>query len=338
MVEYKDYYKILGVSKDATQDEIKKAYRRLAKKYHPDSNPNDPTAEEKFKEIGEAYEVLGDPEKRARYDQLGANWKQYARAGAEAGWPGWGRTYTYDFSGGDFGFSDLGSGFSEFFEMFFGKGSDERFSWFTSQFGGGGTGTKTRQQRKTAWERGTAPRGEDYEYDVEIALREAYYGTTRTIRLQKDGKTRTVNVKIPKGVKSGAKIRIPGEGGQSPFGGQSGDLYLRINISPHPFFTRKGDDLYCEVPVTIKEAIFGAKIDVPTFDGGVKVNLPAGIQSGKTLRLRGKGMPKLNTSEYGDLYAKVKIVIPENLTSEQRKYLEEFSRVYDENPRRNIVL
>jgi len=336
MVDYKDYYKILGVNKNATQDEIKRAYRKLARKYHPDANPNDPKAEEKFKEIGEAYEVLKDPEKRARYDQLGANWKQYARAGAGTGWPGGGYTYTYDFSGGDFNFGDLGSGFSDFFEMFFGKGSDERFSWFTSQFGGAGTKTK---QGRTTWETGADyHKGQDLQYNINITLREAYYGTQRIVKLQKEGKTRTINVKIPKGIKDGGKIRVAGEGGGSPAGGPSGDLYLIVNITPHHFFTRKGDDLYCEVPVTIKEALFGAKIDIPTFNGKVMVKLPPGTQSGKTLRLKGKGMPNLKDNRYGDMYAKIKIVLPEKLTAEQRKYLEEFAKIYSENPRYKIMV
>ena len=147
-----------------------------------------------------------------------------------------------------------------------------------------------------------------------------------------------MNLKIPKGIKDGGKIRISGEGDKSPTGGPSGDLYLVVNISNHKFFTRKGDDLYCEVPVTIKEALYGGKIDIPTFDGKVMVKLPAGTQTGKTLRLKGKGMQKLKGGGYGDLYAKIKIVLPEKLTSEQKKYLEEFAKSYNENPRANILV
>jgi len=345
MVDYKDYYKLLGVGKNASSDEIKKAYRKLAKQYHPDANKGNKEATEKFKEIGEAYEVLKDPEKRSRYDQLGSNWKAYSRAGAGAGWqPGgaqWqstgGRT-VYDFSGSGFDFGDLGGGFSDFFEMFFGKGSDARFQDFSSTFGQAGAGTK--QNQRTSWRtRRTPEKGQDVESKLEITLREAYFGTERTLKMQgQDGKIRTINVKIPKGIKNGGRIRITGEGAKSPGGGAPGDLYLSVEIHPHHFFTRKEDNLHCEIPVTVKEAVFGASIDIPTFNGYVSVKLPAGTQSGKTLRLKGKGMPKIKSTEYGDLYAKIKVVIPENLTPEQRKYLEEFSKTYNENPRTKIVI
>jgi curved DNA-binding protein len=332
MVEYKDYYKILGVEKNASQDDIKKAYRRLARKYHPDANPGNPAAEEKFKEIGEAYEVLKDPQKRARYNQLGVNWKQYAGAGA--GWPGGQRTYTYDFGGKGFNFEDIGSGFSDFFEMFFGKGAEQRFSDlgfdfgtdFESRFGG--------RRNRTA----TSQKGQDVQSSINITLREAYTGTQRILKLQKEGKTRTINVKIPRGVKDGSKIRVAGEGTPGVLGSQAGDLYLVVKISPHNFFTRKDDNLYCEVPVTIKEAYYGAKIDIPTFDGRVMVKIPPKTQSGRTLRLRGKGMPRLRGVGYGDLYAKIKIVLPERLTDEQKRLFDEFAKSYDENPRVNIIV
>lgn len=329
MVEYKDYYKILGVDKNASQDEIKKAYRKFARKYHPDANPDNPGAEEKFKEIGEAYEVLKDPQKREKYDQLGANWKQYARAGSGQGWPGGGRTYTYDFGGKGFNFEDLGSGFSDFFEMFFGRGSNEQFSNFTSGFGsrsGRGTGAAASQK------------GQDIQSGLNITLREAYTGTQRSFKLQKEGKARTINVKIPAGIKDGGKIRVAGEGARGLSGGPSGDLYLVVNISPHNFFTRKGNDLYCEIPITVKEAYHGAKIDVPTFGGRVMVKVPPKTQGGKTLRLRGRGMPVLKGGGYGDLYVKIKIVLPEKLTNKQKKDFDEFLKNYDENPRTNIIV
>lgn len=333
MVEYKDYYKILGVDKNASQDDIKKAYRKLARKYHPDANPDNPEAEEKFKEIGEAYEVLKDPQKRARYDQLGANWKQYAGAGAGKGWPGGQRTYTYDFGGKGFDFGDIGSGFSDFFEMFFGKGAEERFSDLGFDFGSNFESGFGRRSRTA-----TSQEGQDVQSSINITLREAYTGTQRVLKLQKEGKTRTINVKIPRGVKDGSKIRVAGEGTPGVLGGQAGDLYLVVKISPHNFFTRKNDDLYCEVPVTIKEAYYGAKIDIPTFDGRVMVKIPPKTQGGKTLRLRGKGMPKLRGAGYGDLYAKIKIVLPERLTAEQQRLFDEFAKSYDENPRVNIVV
>ena len=347
MVDYKDYYKLLGVSKSAAQDEIKKAYRKLAKQYHPDANKNNPEATEKFKAIGEAYEVLKDPDKRSRYDQLGSNWKAYSRsgAGAGAGWPGgaqWQSTGTGsgspNFSGSGFDFGDVGGGFSDFFEMFFGKGSDSRFQDFSSSYGK--TGSTGKQNQRTGWRgRSTVEKGQDVQSKLTITLREAYYGTERSLKLQnQDGKIRTINVKIPKGIKDGGKIRVTGEGGKSASGGASGDLYLLIEISKNHFFTRKEDNLYCEIPVTIKEAIFGASIGVPTFAGNVLVKLPAGTQSGKTLRLKGKGMPLVKSTEAGDLYAKIKIVIPENMTTEQKKHLEEFSKIYNENPREKIII
>jgi curved DNA-binding protein len=347
MVDYKDYYKVLGVSKSATEDEIKKAYRKLAKQYHPDANRNNPEATEKFKGIGEAYEVLKDPEKRSRYNQLGSNWKAYSRAGggAGAGWPGgaqWQGTATgrgsSDFSGSGFDYGDLGGGFSDFFETFFGKGSDSRFQDFSSSYGSSGSGGK--QSQRTGWKsRRTAEKGQDIESKLTITLREAFFGTERSLRLQsQDGKLRTINVKIPKGIKDSGKIRVTGEGGKSGAGGASGDLYLLIEISPHHFFTRKEDNLYCEIPVTVKEAIFGAAIDVPTFAGPVSVKLPAGTQSGRTLRLKGKGMPQIKSVDFGDLYAKIKIVIPENMTAQQKKHLEEFSKIYNENPRGKIII
>ena len=243
MVDYKDYYNVLGVSKGATADEIKKAYRKLARKYHPDANLDNTAAEEKFKEIGEAYEVLKDPQKRQRYDQLGANWKQYANAGR----PGGGQSYSYDFGGGrGFNFENMGGGFSDFFEMFFGSSANQQSSSgfdFGNNFRGGGA-------------RASSRKGQDLQSDIEITLREAYAGTQRSIRLQKENKTRTVNVKIPKGIKSGGKIRLAGEGGPGPGGGPGGDLYLTVNVSQHNVFTVKGKDLHIEVPVTIKEAYY----------------------------------------------------------------------------------
>jgi curved DNA-binding protein len=330
MVDYKDYYKILGVSKDASADEIKKKYRSLARKFHPDANPDDPKAEEKFKEIGEAYEVLKDSQKRAKYDQLGSNWKQYERAGAGFGQQG----ATYDFRGSGFDFGDMGGGFSDFFEMFFGKGSEERFSGMYSQQAGG-------QQDKRSWRsRRAAPqKGQDVESKISITLREAYSGTKRTLQFKDEtNRTRTLEVKIPKGIKEGGRIRLTGEGAKSASGGPSGDLYLKVDILPHQFLKRKEDDLHMDVPVTITESVFGATIDVPTFEGKVNVKLPAGTQSGKRLRLKGKGMPKLKTGERGDLYIKVKVVIPSKLEEEQKKILEEFSKTYHENPREKITL
>ena len=325
MVDYKDYYNVLGVNKGATADEIKKAYRKLARKYHPDANLDNPAAEEKFKEIGEAYEVLKDPQKRQRYDQLGANWKQYANAGR----PGGGQSYSYDFGGGrGFNFENMGGGFSDFFEMFFGSGAKQQSSSgfdFGNNFGGGRARTSSRK-------------GQDLQSAIEITLREAYTGTQRSIRLQKENKTRTVNVKIPKGIKNGGKIRLAGEGGPGPGGGPGGDLYLTVNVSQHNVFKIKDNDLHMEVPVTIKEAYYGGKIDIPTFDGKIDMKLPKRTQSGKTLRLKGKGMPGVKGGDNGNLYVKTRIVFPEKMNSKQKKKYEEFLKDYDENPRDNIIV
>jgi curved DNA-binding protein len=324
MVDYKDYYEVLGVSKGATADEIKKAYRKLARKYHPDANLDNPSAEEKFKEIGEANEVLKDPQKRQRYDQLGANWKQYANTGR----PGGGQSYSNDFSGGrGFNFENMGGGFSDFFEAFFGSSAKQGSSGFDfgNNFGGGGA-------------RASSRKGQDLQSTIEITLREAYTGTQRSIRLQKENKTRTVNAKIPKGIKNGGKIRLAGEGGPGLGGGPGGDLYMTVNVLSHNVFNRKDKDLHIEVPVTIKEAYLGGKIDIPTFDGKVDMKLPKRIQSGKTLRLKGKGMPGIKGGSNGNLYVKTKIVFPDNMNSKQKKKFEEFLKDYDENPRDNIIV
>ena len=322
MVDYKDYYQILEVGKKATADEIKKAYRKLARKYHPDANANNPKAEEKFKEIGEAYEVLKDPQKRQRYDQLGSNWKQYANAGR----PGGGQSYSsYDFGDRGFNFENMGGGFSDFFEMFFGSASNKRPSNFNfgQNFGGG---------------RARVQKGQDLQSSLEISLREAHGGTKRSIRLQREGKNRTVNVKIPAGIKNGERIRLAGEGAPGNEGGPGGDLYLTVNVAHHALFERKGDDLYIEIPVTVKEAYSGGKIDVPTFNSRVDVKLPAKTQSGRILRLKGKGMPVLKGKGPGDLYVKTKIVFPEKLDRKKRKQFEEFLKDYNENPRENIIV
>lgn len=298
-MEYKDYYKILGVDKNASEKDIKQAYRRLARKLHPDVNP-DKKSQESFKEINEAYEVLSDPEKRKKYDTLGANWQQYEqyqRAGGQGPfqWGNGGATYR-TFTAEDLGdlFGGLGGdagGFSDFFRTFFG--------------GGFGENLRTR-----------ARRGQDIEQPVEITLDEAYRGTTRV--LQKDG--RRLEIKIPAGVKTGSKIRYAGEGYPSPNGGAPGDLYLRVQIAPHPIFERDGDDLRCEIAVPLYTALLGGEVMVPTLKGQVVLKIPPETQAGKTFRLAGQGMPRLNQpNTFGDLYAKVRVVLPEHLSAEERE-------------------
>ncbi len=361
----KDYYEVLGVSRNATQEEIKKAYRRLARKYHPDLNPGDKTAEEKFKEIQEAYEVLSDPKKRAEYDKYGTvGGRSYSPPpGGETGFEG------FDFSGfGDFSFEDI---FSDLFS------------------------------RKTRTEEGPR-RGEDLTYTLTIPFEEAVKGGIITIKVRRmdrcphcggtgvepgsrptpcpncggtgkvqvsrgyfkfatvcpvchgtgvlpgqkcrvcngEGrvyKEETIKVRIPPGVKDGGRLRIPGKGNVGPKGGPPGDLYIIVNVLPHPVFRRQGDDIYITLPVTYSEAALGASVEVPTLDGKAKVKIPPGTKSGQKLRLRGKGVPRPNGTR-GDMYVEVKIVPPDITDVKVRELLKELSKY--ENPdkiRRNLL-
>ncbi len=317
----KDYYQILGVNKTATDKEIKQAYRRLARKYHPDLNPNDKSAEAKFKEINAAYQVLSDPEKRKKYDQFGDQWEyadQFAQAGAQdkVRWDfgRGGTTFEYD------DLSDLGGIFS-------------------SLFGDSGRGFRTRRGPQ---------RGQDVESTIEVSLEEAYHGSTRLIHLQTEepcatcggtgrvgnricticngagGKIspRRLEVKIPVGVRDGSRIRIAGEGGSGRAGGSKGDLYLVVKVLPHRLFERKGDDLYTEVPVPLAIAVLGGEVKLPTLNGHVALKIPPETQNGKVFRLVGKGVPGLGNNHRGDLFAKAKVVLPTNLSDEERKLFE----------------
>ncbi len=316
-MEYKDYYKILGVSKNATDKEIKQAYRRLARKYHPDMNPGDKEAEERFKEINEAYEVLSDPAKRKKYDQLGADWQRWQQMGGSPGdfdWSQW-------MAGGGPGFK-VHYGRPEDLEDLFG-GAGMFSDFFRQIFGDIGT-RGTRAGRAGGFQYQARPRrGQDYEHEVEITLEEAYRGTTRI--LEKDG--RRLEVKIPPGAKTGTKVRLSGEGGPGAFGGSPGDLYLVVRVRPDPRFERKGDDLYATIPVDMYTALLGGKVRVPTLSGPVMLTIKPGTQNGQTIRLRGKGMPRLRRKgEYGDLYVKVDVRLPTHLTPRQRELLEEMRR------------
>ncbi|RMF77191.1 MAG: J domain-containing protein [Chloroflexi bacterium] len=287
-----DYYKILGVSRNASEKEIKSAFRKLAKKYHPDTNPDDPNAETKFKEINEAYETLSDPEKRQLYDRFGENYKQVGSAGGNG-------TYTYTTSTGGFP-----EGFADIFEGLFGR---------RGGFGGFGGDVRGGQRE---W----AARGDDYEHEVSISLQEAYTGTTRIIT--KGG--REIRVTIQPGVKTGTKIRLAGEGGPGVGGGQAGDLYLKVRVEPDPRFERNGDDLTTDVKVDMFTALLGGEIDVQTLSGTVSLKIPPGTQSGSKFRLSGKGMPKLKKKgEYGDLYVRVMVTVPKHLNAEQRALAEQ---------------
>ncbi len=307
-MEYKDYYKILGIQKDATQDDIKRAYRKLARKYHPDVS-KESDAEERFKEVGEAYEVLKDPEKRAAYDQLGANWK----AGQQGFQPPPDWDAGFEFHGG--GYTGDGAGqadFSDFFESLFGGG---RGGFRYTSSGGRGAGYQMR--------------GEDSHARVLIDLEDAYNGATRAITLRStvlgaDGRPqiqeRTLNVRIPKGVKAGQNIRLKGQGSPGIGGGEAGDLYLEIEFKPHPIYRVEGKDVSLELPVAPWEAALGARVKVPTPSGAVDLKLPPGSSSGKRMRLKGRGIPAKTP---GDFYVTVEIVLPDRITDEQKALYEQ---------------
>lgn len=321
-MEYKDYYKTLGVDKKATDKEIKSAFRKLARQYHPDINPDDPQAEARFKEINEAYEVLGDREKRTKYDQLGADWQRWQRTGGQPGdfnWDQWTAT-----PGG--GRAHVRYGTPDNLADLF--GSDSPFSdFFNSIFGGlgGGMGQSGGFSGLDGFDFRFEPqRGQDLEQEVEISLVEAYRGTTRL--LSKDG--RRLQVKIPPGAKTGTRVRVRGEGGGGAAGGQAGDLYLRVKVARDPRFERKGDDLHVTVPVDLYSAVLGGEARVPTLTGDVKLKIPAGSQNGRVFRLRGKGMPELRRpSRHGDLYARIEVRLPTDLTAEQRELFEQLRRL-----------
>jgi curved DNA-binding protein len=314
-MEYKDYYKTLGVDKKASEKEIKRAFRKLARQHHPDVNPDDPQAEERFKQINEAYEVLSDPEKRSKYDQLGADWQRWQRMGGGPGDFNWSRWTTGQPGGG----VHVRYGTPEDLQDLFGGGG--AFSDFFSQiFGGMGGGSGSGGFRYQAQPR----RGQDYEQAVEITLQEAYQGTSRV--LQKDGQR--LEVKIPPGSKTGTRVRMSGHGAPGAAGGSAGDLYLRVTVRPDARFERKGDNLHTTVQADLDTMVLGGQVRVPTMTGDVVLTIPEGTQNGRTFRLRGKGMPHLRQPErHGDLYAKVEARLPTRLTDQQRELFQELRRL-----------
>jgi curved DNA-binding protein len=293
-MEYKDYYKILGVDRKASDDDIRKAYRKLAKQYHPDYNPKDKSAEEKFKEINEAYEVLGDAKKRSHYDRLGSDYSQWQRRG----------------NPGDFDWSQYGGGFPggarvnmDEFNDVFGGGAFSDF--FQSIFGMGGRQT-------------TRPQAQGYQQELEITLEEAYKGTTR--RIQTEGKEK--QVRIPVGVRTGSKVRVPGAGPNGL------DLYLIIHVIEDKRFERQSNDLHTTANVDVFTAILGGDADVETMEGKVKLTIPAGTQPEQVFRLAGRGMPHLkDPKQKGDLFVKVKVQIPKYLSPKQQQLIDEASRI-----------
>jgi len=291
---YKDYYKVLGISKSASQEEIKKSYRKLAIKYHPDKNNNNPNAEEKFKEISEAYQVLSDPEKRKKYDRFGANWQQYQDIntqgrGADQGGGVW-----------DDIFGNVG-GMGDIFEQFFGsKTGNEGFSG----------------QSMSA--------GQDYQTEVNITLKEAYEGTEKLIRVEQE----TIRIKVKPGAKDGQKLRVKGKGGAGT-NGLRGDLYVYLKMAPDSSFSREENDLHTEVKVDIYTAVLGGKITINTLQGQKIISISEGTQSNKKLRLKGLGMPFYNdSSKKGDLYVHILVETPKELNREQRKLFEKLARIY----------
>lgn len=310
-MEYKDYYKILGVGKDASEKEIKKAFRRLARQYHPDVNPDDSQAEERFKEINEAHEVLSDPEKRQKYDRLGADWQRWQQRGGRPGDFDWGQ-WTAGRPGERV---HVRYGTPEDLEDLFGGGSP--FSDFFSQiFGGmgGGPGTGGFQYEMRP------QRGRDYEQPVDITLNEAYHGTARILQME----GQRLEIRIPAGAKTGTRVRMSGQGASGVAGAPAGDLYLRVTVLPDPRFERKGDDLHTTVTADLFTLVLGGELRVPTMTGSVALTVPPGTQNGRTFRLRGKGMPHLRQpDQYGDLYAKVEVRLPTDLTHEQRELFEQ---------------
>ena len=329
-MDYKDYYQVLGVAKNANEKDIKQAFRKLARKHHPDVNPGDLGAEEKFKEINEAHEVLSDPDKRRKYNQLGANWKQYEQQGrpGQAGQAGQG-----GFGGGGWGveFESGASGaFSDFFKTFFGGGVE--FDDVFGQAGGSYRG------RRPGGRRGRGPQGfqpppqpgRDITAPIEVTLEEAFHGAVK--RLTLDGQT--IDVRLKKGVKNGSKVRVAGKG--EPGAAGAGDLYLDVKMRAHHIYRREGDDLYVDVPVTFAEAALGAQIEVPTMAGKVGIKVPAGSQNGRLMRLKGKGMPKLKDKGQGDLFAKLQVLVPKKLSERAQELLKELASLDEDNPRAHL--
>ena len=306
MVKFKDYYDTLGASRSASADDIKKAYRKLARKYHPDVNPDDKSAEERFKDIQEAYEVLGDPDKRKRYDQLGANWKAGADFSPPPGWQGGGQPdFNEMFGGGGFG-SGRG-GFSDFFESIFG------------QMGAGRTG-------RPAGAAGRARGGRKVETELRLPLEDMHRGTTRKLNLRIDNSQRTVDVRIPPGVRDGSKIRVPGGGING------GDLYIRLQVEPGSRFEVHGNDTEIEIPVSPWEAALGAQMEVPTLDGKSDIKVPPGVGTGQRLRLKNQGL-NIRNGGRGDHFVRLKIVVPKDLTEDERAHFEALAAESKFDPR-----
>ncbi len=304
--DFKDYYAILGVSKTATPEEIKRVYRKLARKYHPDLNPGDKDAEAKFKELNEANEVLSDPEKREKYDRFGQHWNH----------PGYTETPTPSGTNAGTGDFDQYGDFDSFINDLLGRSRRQTSTGGFDDFNGGF--------------RSQAP-APDTEAAIALTFSEAFHGVQKRLQLDEE----MINVRIPAGAKPGSRIRLNGKGRPSPFSPQRGDLYLTIEVLTHPFYRFEGDDLVCDIPIRPDEAVLGAEISVPTPDGSVMMKIPKGVRSGQSLRLRGKGwtLPK---GGRGDLFAKLQIVTPQNLSAIEQEYYEKIQANTSFNPRTQL--
>jgi curved DNA-binding protein len=323
-VQYKDYYEILGVPRSASDNEIKKAFRKLAREFHPDVAKDKKKAEEKFKEVNEAYEVLGDPAKRKKYDELGANWKSGAEFRPPPGWE--------NFSGGQ-AFRGQGAGSEEFEFHFGGTGFSDFFEQLFGSMGRGRTGFG----RATGFEEEElAERGRDIEGDIMVTLEEAMHGSVRTVNVRRpvgrSVKTETCQVKVPPGVTEGQKLRLAGRGETGAGGGAAGDLYLRVRLAKHPDFEVEDHNLIHEAELAPWEAVLGAEISVPTLDGRVNIKIPSGTQNGQKLRVRGRGLPTRN-GPCGDLFVVARVAVPANISESERKLWEQLARESKFNPR-----
>lgn len=316
--DFKDYYQILGVTKNASDAEIRQAFRRLARQYHPDLNPGDKTAEAKFKEINEAHEVLSDQEKRQKYDQFDRYWQQAGVGGPEPG-------VNVDFNNMDFDFGRYNN-FDEFINELLGRfggygattgeGTRQTSSYYGGGFPGPGVG---------------APAGADSEAEIQLTFSEALKGCEKRLQVGSE----TITVRIPAGAKPGSKIRVKGKGQLSPFTTVRGDLYLRVKLTPHGFFKFDGDTLTCELPIAPDEAVLGTQVNLLTPAGSVKLNIPAGVKSGQSLRLQGKGWPGVKGGR-GDLFVKIQVIIPKEITADERDLYQKLAQLRQSNPRAGL--
>ncbi len=331
----KNFYEILGVAKDVSEEELKKSYRRLAKKYHPDVNKGDKKAEERFKEISEAYEVLSDKEKRKQYDMFGAYGAQAGAGYDSSQWArgGGGQSYTWNSPGG--GFEDLGDLFRKAGAGAKGRSTRAGGQGFTQEdfgdiFGdifGAGRTQSTYQDWNRPRQDVPPTRGSDLYYSIELDFMEAAKGSTSKISIHRGNKIEKIDVKIPAGVNNGSKIRLAGKGEAAPKGGKAGDLYIEIKVKPHRLFWREGDDIYLEAPLSVGEAVLGTPLRVPTLEGHAEMKVPAGTASGQKLRLKGKGVASLEKKTPGDMYVMINIVPPKSIDHRSKELIEEFEKL-----------